>query len=210
MKSVSWIGFSKLDSITIAAKIRVSIIDEDTDEIILTLFAPHNLKTMIETGMSVKAMIIKSLIISFNRVALGRSEYIIVVSSIIKEDIDVDRIATALDEAFDDSKYCNRKIKYTVLRYRSTARMLKKGMLFEVESDVAGYLGVLIHRSIDGTITMQQEGLAQRVVEAMFLEKKDVSSTKTPATEFFPIDTEGKPPLGLYNYASVVGMLGST
>ena len=59
MKSVSWIGFSKLDSITIAAKIRVSIIDEDADEIILTLFAPHNLKTMIETGMSVKVTIIK-------------------------------------------------------------------------------------------------------------------------------------------------------
>ena len=47
-------------------------------------------------------MIIKSLIIAFNRVVLGRSEYIVVVSSIIKEDINIDRIVAALDEAVDD------------------------------------------------------------------------------------------------------------
>ena len=45
-------------------------------------FTPHNLKTVIETGMSVKAIVIKSLIIAFDRVALGtRSEYIVVASS---------------------------------------------------------------------------------------------------------------------------------
>ena len=57
---------------------------------------------MIETGMSAKAMIIKLLIIAFNRVVLGRSEYIVVVSSIIKEDINFNRIVAALDEAVDD------------------------------------------------------------------------------------------------------------
>ena len=85
--------------------------------------------------------------------------------------------------------------------------MLQIGMLFEVESDVAGYLGVLIDRRTDGTIVMRQEGLTKRIVEALFLDDKTVTSVRTPAVDFLAIDTEGKQPLGLYNYASVVGML---
>jgi hypothetical protein len=88
-----------------------------------------------------------------------------------------------------------------------TTRMLQIGMLFEVESDVAGYLGVSIDRRTDGTIVMRQEGLAKRIVEALFLDDKTVTSVRTPAVDFLPIDTEGEHPLGLYNYASVVGML---
>ena len=44
-------------------------------------------------------------------------------------------------------------------------------MLFNFESNVAGYIGVLIDRRPDGSIIMRQEGLAKRVIEALFLDK---------------------------------------
>ena len=56
---------------------------------------------------------------------------------------------------------------------------------------------------------MRQEGLAKRVVEALFLDKNSPTSTivRSPATAYLPIDDYGEPALGVYNYASVVGML---
>ena len=49
--------------------------------------------------------------------------------------------------------------------------MKDAGMLFEEESDVAGYLGVLIDQSANNdTITLRQEGLAQRIVETLHLD----------------------------------------
>ena len=87
--------------------------------------------------------------------------------------------------------------------------MEREDMLFQVESDVAGYLGVLIDRRPDGSIIMRQEGLAKRIVEALFLDNSNKGSTtvRTPATAYLPIDDEGELAQGLYNYASVVGML---
>ena len=56
---------------------------------------------------------------------------------------------------------------------------------------------------------MRQEGLSKWVVEALFLDKNSPTSTivRTPATAYLPIDDDGEPALGIYNYASVVGML---
>ena len=88
-----------------------------------------------------------------------------------------------------------------------TKRMKIEKMLFNVESDVAGYLGVLIDRKTDGTIIMRQSGLAKRVIEALHLDDASCTSTDTPCTSFLPIDEAGTPATGLYNYASVVGML---
>jgi hypothetical protein len=88
-----------------------------------------------------------------------------------------------------------------------TKRMEQEKMLFNVESDVAGYLGVLIDRDTDGTITMRQSGLARRIIEALHLEDAACTSTETPCTAYLPIDEEGTRATGLYNYASVVGML---
>ena len=45
-----------------------------------------------------------------------------------------------------------------------TSRMEELGLLFEEESDFAGYLGVHIQREPDA-ITLTQKGLAQRIVE---------------------------------------------
>jgi hypothetical protein len=80
-------------------------------------------------------------------------------------------------------------------------------MLFNVESDVAGYLGVLLDRRADGSIVMRQEGLAKRIISALFMDDNSVTSLRTPANAFLPIDEEGERATGLYNYASVVGML---
>jgi hypothetical protein len=85
--------------------------------------------------------------------------------------------------------------------------MKSERMLFNVESDVAGYLGVLIDRQTDGTIIMRQSGLAKRIVEALHLDDASTTSSKTPCTSFLPLDVEGMSTLGTYNYASVVGML---
>jgi hypothetical protein len=88
-----------------------------------------------------------------------------------------------------------------------TKNMKDLGMLFEEESDVAGYLGVLIDRDpINDTITLRQSGLAQRIVEALHLDD-DTSPTKTPADAFLPQDVDGERAHELYNYASVAGML---
>jgi hypothetical protein len=85
--------------------------------------------------------------------------------------------------------------------------MKNEKMLFNVESDVAGYLGVLIDCQTDGTIIMRQSGLAKRIIEALHLDDASGTSSETPCTAFLPLDLEGTPALGTYNYASVVGML---
>jgi hypothetical protein len=88
-----------------------------------------------------------------------------------------------------------------------TKRMTEEKMLFNVESDVAGYLGVLIDRHTDGTIIMRQSGLAKRIIEALHLDDTSTTTPETPCTAFLPIGAEGTPAMGMYNYASVVGML---
>jgi hypothetical protein len=88
-----------------------------------------------------------------------------------------------------------------------TKKMKDLGMLFEEESDVAGYLGVLIDRDPDNdTITLRQSGLAQRIVEALHLDD-DTPPIKTPADAFLPQDVDGEHAHEIYNYASVAGML---
>ena len=86
--------------------------------------------------------------------------------------------------------------------------MKDAGILFEEESDVDGYLGVLIDRNTDNdTTTLRQSGLVQRIVEALHLDD-DTSSVETPADSYLHLDEDGEPPQELYNYTSVVGMLG--
>jgi hypothetical protein len=88
-----------------------------------------------------------------------------------------------------------------------TKRMKALGMLFNEESDVAGYLGVLLDRDPDNnTITLWQSGLSQRIVEALHLDD-ETSSVKTPANSYLPINEDGEPAHELYNFASVAGML---
>jgi hypothetical protein len=80
-------------------------------------------------------------------------------------------------------------------------------MELEVESDVAGFLGVLITKKSDGTIHLTQTGSIQRILAALNI--SDFSTKETPAEHgCLPIDKDGDPPQGTYSYPSVIVMLG--
>jgi len=79
-------------------------------------------------------------------------------------------------------------------------------MDLNVEDDVAGFLGVLIQKNEDVTVTLFQEGLTQRIINALGLD--DCNGTRTPAPKApLPKDEDGVPFAGSYAYASVVGMM---
>mmetsp|Transcript_15060 Transcript_15060/g.36762 ORF Transcript_15060/g.36762 Transcript_15060/m.36762 type:complete len:970 (-) Transcript_15060:1237-4146(-) len=102
----------------------------------------------------------------------------------------------------DDTLFFSPEQKYID---EAVAALRGKGMELEKEDSVAGFLGVHIERNEQtGEITLTQTGLIKRIVEAL-----GVQGTKpTPAhVDPLAIDAEGDPPDGLYNYASVVGML---
>jgi hypothetical protein len=77
---------------------------------------------------------------------------------------------------------------------------------FNVESDVAGFLGVLLTELDDGKIELTQTGLTDRIITSMGLD--DANAKETPA-EYgaLPADREGDPCNEGFNYPSVVGML---
>ena len=56
---------------------------------------------------------------------------------------------------------------------------------------------------------MKQEDLTNRVVKTLFLYNNSTNAIiiQTPVTLYLPIDDQGEPAQGVYNYASVVGML---
>jgi hypothetical protein len=69
----------------------------------------------------------------------------------------------------------------------------KEDMDLEVESDVAGFLGVQITKKPDGTIHLTQTGLIQRILAA--LNMADFNTKETPAEHgCLPIDKDGDPP----------------
>jgi hypothetical protein len=80
----------------------------------------------------------------------------------------------------------------------------EKGMDLEKEDDVAGFLGVHIERDGD-KISLTQKGLIGRIIDALDVNESPI--VHTPASKPLPIDPEGDPPNGTFNYASVIGML---
>ncbi len=82
----------------------------------------------------------------------------------------------------------------------------KVGMNLNVEDDVAGFLGVLLTRNEDGTISLTQAGLIQRIIAALGLE--DANPKKTPAPQL-PLgrDLNGPRFDEEWSYPSVVGMM---
>jgi hypothetical protein len=85
-------------------------------------------------------------------------------------------------------------------------KMRTAGLDFNMEDDVAGFLGVLMTHNDDGSIELTQPGLIDRIITALGLDKAN------------PIDTPasygglGKDKLGMpaqeeWNYKSVLGML---
>ena len=79
-------------------------------------------------------------------------------------------------------------------------------MTLEVEDTVSGFLGVLIQRDTkSGTITLVQEGLAKKIVEALDIAHLD--PVTTPADGVLTSDPDGDPPDAVFNYKSVCGMM---
>ena len=103
----------------------------------------------------------------------------------------------------DDTLFFSPKSEY--IDEAITAMRESGGIELEREESVAGFLGVHIERDErNGTIKLTQTGLTKRIIEALNTTK----TKQTPAvSEPLAIDADGDPPDGLYNYASVVGML---
>jgi hypothetical protein len=80
-------------------------------------------------------------------------------------------------------------------------------MELEVESDVSGFLGVLITKKLDGTIHLTQTGLIQRILAA--LNMADFITKEKPAEhDCLLIDKDRDSPQVTYSYPSVIGMFG--
>ena len=80
------------------------------------------------------------------------------------------------------------------------------GMELNKEDDAAGFLGVQIKKNQDGTISLFQSGLTDRIIEAMGLSDSNEKSTAAPQ-KALGRDLNGEPFSQEFNYASVVGML---
>ena len=87
------------------------------------------------------------------------------------------------------------------------AEMRSKGLSFEVEDSVAGFLGVHIERKEDGSILLTQKGLISRILETLNLTHDSVSSLERPASNYLPIDKDGDCAHGTFSYPSVVGQI---
>ena len=80
------------------------------------------------------------------------------------------------------------------------------GLVIEYEENVAGFLGILLKKSDDNTISLSQSGLIDQIIEATYL--KGASPRTTPVDQKpLHADKDGEPSAELFNYASVIGML---
>ena len=87
--------------------------------------------------------------------------------------------------------------------------MKQEQVIFQAECNaLVGYICILIADCHPGgSIIIKQEGLTKRVAKALFLDTNNTSAAiiGTPAAAYLPINEEGEPTQGLYNYGSVGG-----
>jgi hypothetical protein len=96
---------------------------------------------------------------------------------------------------------CNNEIKNFI------AWMKSEDIALHQEGTPEGYLEVDIQQE-GGKITLVQEGLTKRIIDALGLNSKYFTSVKTPAeSSALGKDVDGKDASGSINYPSVVGML---
>jgi hypothetical protein len=82
----------------------------------------------------------------------------------------------------------------------------KKGFQLTREGSFTEYLGIQYHHHENGTISMTQTGLIQKIIDATGMQ--DCNSNRTPATkEALGSDIEGEPMVDEWNYRSVIGMM---
>ena len=84
-------------------------------------------------------------------------------------------------------------------------KLREQKLEFEVEDDVAGFLGIAINKLPNGTLELLQTGLIDRVISALGLEGANQKST--PAEKgALGSDKDGDLANGTFNYASAIGM----
>ena len=81
-----------------------------------------------------------------------------------------------------------------------------EGLELTVQDDFAGYLGIELVRNVDGTITMLQTGLINRILNVLGLSESDRTKS-TPAAEPLGAYKESRPRHEQWNYRSVIGMI---
>jgi hypothetical protein len=87
------------------------------------------------------------------------------------------------------------------------ARMKSEDVALHLKGTAEGYLGVDIQQK-GGKITLVQEGLTKRIIDALGLNSKYSTSVETPAeSSALGKDVDGKDASGSINYPSIVGML---
>lgn len=75
-----------------------------------------------------------------------------------------------------------------------------------IEEDVAGFLGINLHRNEDGTIELLQTGLIDRILKVMGLEESRERSTPADVKSLGR-DSDGEACAETWSYASIVGMM---
>jgi hypothetical protein len=82
-------------------------------------------------------------------------------------------------------------------------------MILEEEDSVSGFLGVhLDHNTKKGTTTLTQKDLTKRIVNTLSIDH--LPTVRTPSVPGITIpshELDGDPPVQLYSYPSVIGML---
>lgn len=79
-------------------------------------------------------------------------------------------------------------------------------LALNVESDVAGFLGILLEKQDDGSIEMKQTGLIERILRVMGME--DSRPVRSPTNgDAIGADLNGEPCSEDWSYSSVVGMM---
>ena len=85
-------------------------------------------------------------------------------------------------------------------------RLREEKMQLDEEGSAEGFLGVdITHNQKDGTVTLTQTGLTDRVIKALGCD--DLPPVSTPADTILHKDEHGDPATGDFNYASVIGMI---
>jgi transposase InsO family protein len=88
------------------------------------------------------------------------------------------------------------------------AKLKADNIWIRKEDSAAGFLGVDMKESKDGSLTLTQSGLTERVIKALGLHSQYSTKKDTPAeTSPLPKDSNGEPADPTINYASVIGML---
>jgi hypothetical protein len=88
------------------------------------------------------------------------------------------------------------------------AKLKSDGIWIRKEDSAAGFLGVDMKENPDGSLTLTQTGLIDRVISALGLHASYSSKKDTPAeTSPLPKDSAGEPADPTFNYPSIIGML---